>query len=661
MSIRCDLCLNEYDSDYKACPYCGFVNGNNPVELFYLRPGTVLIDRYAVGQVLGYGGFGIIYKTWDIKEKKIVAIKEYYPSGIVTRIPGRNEIKLLSDNRANEFEAGKRRFIEEPISIVKFKDHPNIVSILGNFIQNNTAYYVMEYLEGMSLSKYLEGNIKLGVEDGVGIILSICDAVKTVHRAGILHRDISPDNIIIPTNFPDVDVKLIDFGAARFSPDSINTQDMQIMKPGYSPPEQYISGNKENEQIDVYALGAMLFRILTGEEPEESTNRKVVDNVPVPSELNEKIPEYISNAILKAMAVNVHLRFRTVEEFILALKKQKKVLDPKAEMKRRISKRSSSLVVFAVLLLGGLFFAGFTYNRQMDAITLPAASINLWYVVTGNSEVDENKVSVLKAIIEDFNSVYPNVSVSLKGIGKDQYENEVLNVLRRDKSPVVLESDILGSDILAKTVDISEIAKKVSKSCYFLDMYTRYFPDKHQLPVGFNVSAVYINPELATYGQNGVGNLSEILSTIPADISAKGIALNEQYKHDYESTLGGSYVLADRDSYFNGETGVYFSNTSEFYSIRKLMPARYKLLYIDSKAIHAEFNNVWSLLPCEGNERKAGERLLQYLLSENAQDQLHIRNQSGALPLNKTILKLYGNVYQEFDGFFTKIESYSFN
>lgn len=661
MLTRCDKCLLEYDNGYKACPYCGFVNGGKASELFYLKPGTILYDRYAVGQVLGFGGFGIIYKTWDKGENKIIAVKEYYPSGIVTRIPGKNEVKLLSNKASDEFSESKKRFIEEAKIMAKFKGHPNIVRIIDAFQENGTVYYAMEYLEGKSLSEYLQENKELGVEDGVSLILSICDAIKTVHGTGILHRDISPDNIIIPPDFPKGAVKLIDFGAARFSPYEKDTRDRQIMRPGYSPPEQYIVGNKQNEQIDVYALGATLFHILTGEKPEESTNRKVVDNVPVPTELNNEIPEYISNAILKAMAVDLHLRFRTVDEFVSALTRQKKVLAPKEEMKRRRVKRRSSILLIAAALLVGLSVLALSFCRQKDATTLPDASISMWYVITGDAVADANKADALNAIIDNFTGVYPNVRVSLKGIGQAKYEDEVLAELRRDESPVVLESDILKSDILSKSPDISDIVRKETKNCYFLNMYTRYFPDKRQLPVGFNVVAVYVNPELAKYDKDGVGNLSELLASIPADISVKGIALNEQYKNDYEATFSGSYTIANRDSYFNGETGAYFSNTSEFYEIQKLMPVRYKLLYIDSETIRAKFSSLWSLLPCEGAERKACERLLRYLLSETAQDHLHIRNQSGALPLNKSILESYKIVYREFDGFFVKIDSYCFD
>lgn len=661
MPTRCDHCLQEYDSSYHACPFCGFVHGGEAAELFYLKPGTILQGRFAVGQVLGYGGFGIIYKTWDNTENKIIAVKEYYPSGLVTRIPGKNEVKLLSDNQSGEFQEGSRRFLDEARNTARFGSHPNIVRITGDFQENNTVYYTMEFLEGKSLTEYLKENFKIGVENGVSLILSICDAVKTIHRAGILHRDISPDNIIIPPDFPTGAVKLIDFGAARFSPYEKDTLNRQIMKPGYSPPEQYMVNNRQNEQIDIYALGATLFHILTGEKPEESTNRKVVDNIPVPCELNSEIPKHISDAILKAMAVDLHLRFKTVDEFIQALTGRIKILAPEQEMKKRRTKRHISMISIAGLLLAGLFAVSYSYFQEKDSATLPDASINMWYVITGDAQADSNKARALEAVLGDFMKVYPNVSVSLKGIEQAQYEKEVLSAVRRDASPVVLESGILSSEILSKTLDVSNIAQKDSKNCCFLNMYTRYFPDKHQLPVGFNAPAVYINPELSTYDKDGIRNLNELLATIPADTSANGISLNESCRDIYDHALSDSYIIADRDSYFSGETGVYLSSTSEFYEIQKRMPARYKLLYFDSEIIRARFDGLWSVLPCEGDERKACERLLRYLLSETAQDHLHVRNQSGALPLNRSVLELYKSVYNEFSSFFPRIDSYSFN
>jgi tRNA A-37 threonylcarbamoyl transferase component Bud32 len=661
MPIRCDHCLQVYDSGYQACPFCGYVIGDDAAEIFYLKPGTILQDRFAVGQVLGYGGFGIIYKTWDHIENKVIAVKEYFPSGVVTRIPGKKDVKLLSDNLADAFQEGRKRFLDEARNTAKLGNHPNIVKITGEFQENNTVYYTMEFLEGKSLTEYLKENIKISVENGVGLILSICDAVKTIHRAGILHRDISPDNIIIPPDFPSGAVKLIDFGAARFSADEKVTLNQQIMKPGYSPPEQYLAKNRENEQIDIYALGATLFHILTGEKPEESTNRKVVDNIPVPGELNNEIPEHVSNAILKAMAVDLHLRFKTVDEFVQALTGKVKVQAPETEMKKRRTKRRISMISIATLLLAGLFTVLLGYFQRKDAATLPDASINMWFVVTGDAQADSSKARALEAILEEFGNAYPNVSVSLKGIEQAQYEKEVLAAIRRGDSPVVLESAILSREILSKTPDISNIARKESQNCYFLNLYARYFPDKNQLPVGFNAPAVYINPELSSYDGYGVGNLNELLATIPADTAMKGISLNEACRDSFEAVLSGNYTLAERDSYFNGETGIYLSDTSEFYEIQQRMPARYKMLYFDSDIIHAQFSGLWSLLPCKGNERKACERLLRYLLSETAQDHLHVQNQSGALPLNRRVLDLYKSIYGEFGGFFVRIDNYSFN
>ncbi len=631
------------------------------MELFYLKPGTILRERYAVGKVLGFGGFGIIYKAWDTTKNKTVAIKEYYPSGLVMRILGKSEIKLLSKSHAKEFNEAEKRFIKEAKNTAKFNEHPNIVSIIDHFQENNTVYYVMEHLGGVSLGEYLKKNKRLRVKSALQIILSICSAITAVHGSNTLHRDISPDNIIIPPDFPKGAVKLIDFGAARFSPDEIDTPERRIMRPGYSPPEQYILENQQNEQVDIYALGATLFYMLTGVEPEESTNRKIVDNIPVPKELNAEIPLYISNAILKAMAMDLHLRFKTVDEFVSALTGKKKVYAPKEEMKRREAKRRSSIIIVSATLLVGLSVLAFGSFKNWEATVLPDASVNMWYVITGDETVDASKTNALTSIIESFTDLYPNVNVSLQGIAQAQYEDKVSGVLDRQRFPVVLESTVLKRETLSRCLDVSSIAKKGSKGCYFLNRLSRYLPDKHQLPVGFNVAAIYINPELVEYENNGVENPSELFASMSTEVSLKGIALNEQYKNYFDAIFGSNTTTANRESYFYGETAAYFSNTAEFHEIQRLMPARYKLLYIDSEIVQAEFCGLWSLLPCEGAELEVCERLLQYLLGETAQDHLHISNRSGALPLNKATLETYKAIYSEFDGFLEKIDSYSFN
>ncbi|MDR0935260.1 MAG: extracellular solute-binding protein [Oscillospiraceae bacterium] len=655
MQIRCDNCFTEYDSGYTACPHCGFIKGGEPEELFYLKPGTQLNNRYIAGGVIGFGGFGIIYRVWDTVANNIAALKEYYPNGVVSRIPGKPGVKLLSGDKSEEFSRGKERFQREALRIKEFEENVHIVRVFDNFSENNTAYYAMEFLSGTTLGAYIETQGKMSAEEGVSITLQVASALKALHKAGILHRDISPDNVIIPPSFPEGNVKLIDFGAARLSEGEKENFLTQIMKPGYSPPEQYERNAAQTEQIDIYALGATLYYALTAMKPEEATNRIITDNLPTPKALNDDIPQYLSDIILKAMAAETHLRFRTVADFERVLTKKAVVLTPPEEMKRRVKIRKISALSIAAVLCVGLVILGLNITRGKDSAELPDAEIALWYIITGDATVDFPRAGALKAIAEDFTGSYPNVTVNIKGIPREKYLDEVYVALRDGGVAAVLESGELDDAALEKLPDISGVLTggDIAKT-YFLDSYKRYFPGKNQLPLGFNVSALYINPELCTYEKNSVSDLSEVFAAMPLSVSERGLSGGV----DYKNIFAGEFSIAASELFYNGETGAYLSGTEEYYAISAALPARYKLLAIDRDSVPATFAELWSILPAEGAERKVSERLLSYMLNENSQDYLHIRNKSGALPINKNALDAYCKVYGDYEGFFANSDKY---
>ena len=215
MDIRCKNCFKIFDNEYARCPFCGYSDGEPPKELYHLYPGTELLGRYVIGEVLGFGGFGITYKAWDKKFETILAIKEYYPSGIVNRNPGESEVILFTGKKKDIFDNGLVRFLDEAKNMAKFSQNNNIVNVFEYFEDNNTGYIVMEFLEGISLNSYLlKQTQKLPIDEIMTITMSVCSALKELHAIGIIHRDISPDNIFMCSNGK---IKLIDFGAARFS------------------------------------------------------------------------------------------------------------------------------------------------------------------------------------------------------------------------------------------------------------------------------------------------------------------------------------------------------------------------------------------------------------------------------------------------------------
>ena len=377
--MRCLKCMKEFDEKYGVCPHCGQVPGQEKNEPYELPPGSVLKGRYLVGIAVGVGGFGITYRAWDRTLEKMIAIKEYYPSanGIVNRVPGQRQVIIYSGQREIEFRNGKERFLLEARNMAKFNTHPNIVHVFDFFEENGTAYIVMEFLDGISYKQFILANGGTVNQDiALEVTLAVLDALREIHKNGIIHRDISPDNIFICQGGV---VKLIDFGAARFSTGEEEKTLSVILKPGYAPPEQYRKRSRQGPWTDIYAVGAMFYRALTGVMPEESVNRLVQDNVIPPSQLNPNISENLSNCIMRAMALNQELRFRNVDQFREAIQTKNKVRDVKEELKRRRTLRTAVIAAIFLFLAGSGGICYGIFQSKRSQATLASVSLTVWY------------------------------------------------------------------------------------------------------------------------------------------------------------------------------------------------------------------------------------------------------------------------------------------
>ena len=310
---RCMGCMSTYEAIDEMCPFCGYIEGTPAKEAYHIKPGSLLHDRYTVGRAIGFGGFGITYIAWDNKLMQKVAIKEYMPSEYATRVPGNLTVTIYDGERYTEFMTGLQKFLDEAQRLAKFQNVPGIVRILDCFSENLTAYIVMEYLDGMTLKQYLaEHGGKLPYEEAVEFILPVLAALQSVHKEGIIHRDISPDNIFITE---DGEVKLLDFGAARYASTGYSKSLSVILKPGYAPAEQYLSHGEQGPWSDVYATAATLYRMITGVVPEEALERKEKDTLKPPAALGAKLPKNAEKAILNALNVRVENRTASAEEF----------------------------------------------------------------------------------------------------------------------------------------------------------------------------------------------------------------------------------------------------------------------------------------------------------------------------------------------------------
>ena len=281
-------------------------------NLHCLRKGTRLIGHYTIEGVLGQGGFGITYLGIDELHEKKVAIKEFFPQGIVTRnIEYQDTVTVTFVGEKDNYEKGKERFLKEARTMAKFSKDEGIVKALDFFEINNTAYIVMEYLEGVTLKQYLRENQRIAPEDLIELLVPLIESLDEIHSQGMIHRDISPDNIMV---LPDGRIKLMDFGAARdyteFGEKSLSI----VLKPGYAPPEQYQTHGIQGPWTDIYALCATMYKCITGENPPDAIERVMDDSLKKISEFGIVIPTQEEAAIIKGMSVSAKDRYQDIKD-----------------------------------------------------------------------------------------------------------------------------------------------------------------------------------------------------------------------------------------------------------------------------------------------------------------------------------------------------------
>ena len=323
----------------RFCGDCGWEEGTPAESPLQLPPRTVLDGRYLLGRALGQGGFGITYLAWDLNLNRKLAIKEYFPREVCTRARDEHTVQPLTHGSREAYAAGQKRFLEEAQALARFQDHPGIVSVLGFFQENGTAYLVMVYVEGRTLKQYLEErNGKMPFQAALNILTPVMDALREVHRVGMLHRDISPDNIYLNRRGQ---VKILDFGAARYAMGELSRSLDVILKPGYAPEEQYRYRGKQGPWTDVYALGATLYRAVTGQPPTAAPDRLEHDDLVSPSRLGVEIPAKSEVALLKALAVRAGNRFQSIAEFQKAVSAEPQPAEAKGTAAQRTAQGSA--------------------------------------------------------------------------------------------------------------------------------------------------------------------------------------------------------------------------------------------------------------------------------------------------------------------------------
>lgn len=315
---RCVNCMSLKRKDAFFCPHCGFdqrIQEDNP---FGLKWNTVLRERYLVGKILGQGGFGITYVGYDTTLDVKVAIKEYFPLGFASRNATVSNRILWNTGQLeeNRWKAGCDGFLKEARRMARIDSLPGIVRVRDTFLENETAYIIMDFIEGVNLKQRILKNGPMEAKACLTLLKPLMASLSLVHKQGLIHRDISPDNIMIK---PDGRACLLDFGAAKDVSLQQSGVSQPVMKRGFSPLEQYLENGALGPWTDVYAMCATIYYCMTGKMIPEALERSWEDKLSFQGPDLAALPAHVSASLKDGLAVRPEQRIRDMEELIRRL------------------------------------------------------------------------------------------------------------------------------------------------------------------------------------------------------------------------------------------------------------------------------------------------------------------------------------------------------
>lgn len=316
----CYGCMNPKDCDENGvCKICGF-NENAPSLPSYLAPGVMLRDRYVVGKLLSYNGESANYIGFDTITQSKVVIKEYMPDTLCEREAGKSILDVAPQYVA-QYKTLMSEFVELNKMLSKMRSLSHIIPVVDMFGDNNTGYVVLAYFEGVTLEKYIDHNGgRLTWETVRRFFPPIFTTVSLVHNAGLVHRGICPENILIGENG---EIKLTGFAISDER--TANTEIAPELYSGYAAPEQYNSSARQGTWTDVYGIAALLYKALTGVVPTDAASRMTDDTLETPASLVPEIPESVSKVIMSGLELDGEKRIQTVTEFVTKLFEQPEI------------------------------------------------------------------------------------------------------------------------------------------------------------------------------------------------------------------------------------------------------------------------------------------------------------------------------------------------
>lgn len=482
-----------------------------------LKKNTKLNSRYGICESLGQGGFGITYLARDENLGQNVVIKEYFPIALVSR--DEEGVLLVSQEQEDRrrFEEGMKRFLKEARVLASLFEIPGVVKVLDYFQEHGTAYLVMEYVQGISLRSYLERTgEEIPFARACEMLSPVMLALERIHKKGLLHRDISPDNLIMEENGT---MKLLDFGSAReyfLEQDREKTMTI-LVKNGYAPPEQYEERGHQGPWTDIYALCATMYEMMTGCVPPGARERLVCDELYAPSSYNVEItPEQESAFLKKGMALAYSERYQSVAELRAGFFPRVREENKKRSVRRGLL--AGSFAACAVALAAAAYFhtqqktesneaalagnydrGSGEYMEYIDFVKKNAVEIR--HVKAGEEPDDpDEKVLEPDGVREMTVYTLDEQAVRERGVPANGYyemeyqQKEVLDILEEAGYSLIRKNSV-------QQFTVTEESYGVLKSCFMVkDTYET--TDGNILVLCYDLISEKLN-ELSVYAENG--------------------------------------------------------------------------------------------------------------------------------------------------------------
>lgn len=608
-----------------VCPYCGYAQGSDSEQAYQLSPGTVLHKRYVIGISIGIGGFGITYKAFDAMLRMIVAVKEFYPAGLVNRGGGEKKVGIFSGEKKAEFQKQLARFLEEARNMAFFSKEQDIVNVYDYFAENQTAYIIMEYVDAPLLKDELKKR-RFSPEEAGGYMLAILTALEKVHGHNIIHKDISPDNIFLTG---EDSIKLFDFGAARL--EGSERTEAVVVKAGYTPPEQYTSQDVQSLSMDIYAAGAVFYEMLTGMKPVDSRDRVMKDELKELSACGVRTDEYLQRIIFKAMALEPRLRFQTAREFKEALIHRKKVLLPQEEIrKNRRKKQILAAVLAAVVLIAGgtlvLSLTVFSGRGRIDVAKLEAEELSIWIPVSE----EESAETLLRTLSESVDRVCPQLTVHAQAVAREDYVQMIQTAAAQGNLPDVFCTDGLEDSFwdADPCEELSRLLRTMNLSDYLYLDDLKEEGDVYALPTSLQTGIVYGSAAKADGEQTSV----EVEELAEWNGILGYADTPDVYTHFQNPEDPVAWILGDLSDMDEVEAVTVEAVPSTDFSAVPL---------VNEDKLVGSMEHWYAVKKSDDKNRQdAGMTLLSLLLSEGMQSAAYMDNRDG-LPLNRTVLDSY--------------------